>query len=135
MGLNGDLCCRCGLEAEDTNHLFIKCLVARCIWWQLSVWMRISIPTDSHSVTERLAFFTNQLGSKRWKKVVLAVVMAAFWRIWICRNDKLFNGKEVPYNRMVEAIKEDAFVWIKYRSSKASLEWDSWVSFNVGTLL
>ncbi|KAF5812788.1 putative reverse transcriptase zinc-binding domain-containing protein [Helianthus annuus] len=80
MGLNGDLCCRCGLEAEDTNHLFIKCLVVRCIWWQLSVWMRISIPTDSHSVTERLAFFTNQLGSKRWKK----------WSLWLLWQ--LFGG-------------------------------------------
>ncbi|XP_035844456.1 E3 UFM1-protein ligase 1 homolog isoform X2 [Helianthus annuus] len=27
------ICCRCGLDREDTSHIFIKCVVARCFGW------------------------------------------------------------------------------------------------------
>ncbi|KAM0052663.1 hypothetical protein Hdeb2414_s0007g00250751 [Helianthus debilis subsp. tardiflorus] len=32
---------------------------------------------------------------------------------------------------MMEAIKEDAFVWISNRSKLPTLDWDNWMSFDV----
>ncbi|KAJ0595123.1 putative reverse transcriptase zinc-binding domain-containing protein [Helianthus annuus] len=68
VNLGNTLCCRCGLENEDVKHVFVGCLAARSVWWQISM---VNPPFDGDSVVERVDYFNNQPGAKTWKKVSL----------------------------------------------------------------
>ncbi|KAJ0777181.1 putative reverse transcriptase zinc-binding domain-containing protein [Helianthus annuus] len=68
VNLGNTLCCKCGLENEDVKHVFVGCLAARSVWWQISM---VNPPFDDDSVAERVDYFNNQPGAKNWKKVSL----------------------------------------------------------------
>ncbi|KAJ0766521.1 putative reverse transcriptase zinc-binding domain-containing protein [Helianthus annuus] len=68
VNLGNTLCCRCGLENEDAKHVFVGCLAARSVWWQISM---VNPPFDGDLVAERVDYFNNQPGVKNWKKVSL----------------------------------------------------------------
>ncbi|XP_021995475.1 uncharacterized protein LOC110892627 [Helianthus annuus] len=136
-GINLDnLCCdRCGYGLEDPDHIFAGCIWARSVWWQVAVWMRIPPPIDATSLKEAVKLMTSNTGSAKWKKIVYTVVLASVWRIWRVRNLMVFEGVFVPIRRIVDLIKEDAFLWISHRSKLPNPDWDNWLEFNVVNLL
>ncbi|KAJ0934872.1 putative reverse transcriptase zinc-binding domain-containing protein [Helianthus annuus] len=128
-------CERCGYEVETVEHIFVSCLFARSIWWNFFVWVRIPMPNTLNSLKEIIKTIQESPGSQRWKKIVYTAALATVWSIWAARNAKVFEGRFIPVRRMIEAIKEDAFVWISNRSKLPTLDWDNWVSFDVSSLL
>ncbi|KAF5779181.1 putative reverse transcriptase zinc-binding domain-containing protein [Helianthus annuus] len=127
-------CPRCGLSSEDHNHIFFSCLWSRSIWWSILTWMRISFPMWVSSIKELFDFLLNQPGSFLWKKVMLSVASATFWRIWKARNEKAFEDRFIPVLNSVDHIKEDAFLWVTNRSN-LNLDWDKWRLFDLVGLM
>ncbi|KAF5805297.1 hypothetical protein HanXRQr2_Chr05g0207631 [Helianthus annuus] len=129
------LCSRCGMGAEDPDHIFIGCLWARSIWWSILVWMRISFPVDIVNINELMVYIHKQPGSSRWKRVVYTVALATIWRLWNARNEMIFNGRFIPVSSTVDLIKEDAFLWLNNRSNIKSLSWENWGMFDISCLM
>ncbi|KAM0024447.1 putative reverse transcriptase zinc-binding domain-containing protein [Helianthus debilis subsp. tardiflorus] len=87
----GDCTCpRCGLLDEDPSHIFVGCLWARSMWWNILVWMRIPFPAVIGNISDLLEYVTLQPGSKVWKRIVYSIVSAKVWRIWKARNEMIF---------------------------------------------
>ncbi|XP_022031634.1 uncharacterized protein LOC110932618 [Helianthus annuus] len=128
-------CPRCGLQDEDSDHIFVTCLWARSIWWNMLVWMRINFPADIISLEEFVSYLHNQPGGKRWKKIVYTVTLATVWRIWKARNEKVFEDRFIPVQTSVELIKEDAFLWLGNRSKLQLTDWIKWKSFDISEVL
>ncbi|KAM0043486.1 putative reverse transcriptase zinc-binding domain-containing protein [Helianthus debilis subsp. tardiflorus] len=133
--LGDSLCSRCGMYEEDEDHIFLNCLWSRSIWWNILVWMRISFPSNAASFKDLASFLQNQPGGRIWKRIVVTVVMATTWRIWLARNDMTFEGKFVPIVKSVDLIKEDAFFWLNNRSKLKALNWEKWSSFDISESL
>ncbi|KAJ0441659.1 putative reverse transcriptase zinc-binding domain-containing protein [Helianthus annuus] len=128
--LNG--CCdRCGFGWEDTNHIFVNCLLAKSIWWEIFVWIRIPYPANINNLKDLIEVFHNSPGSKIWKRLVFTVACATVWRIWHARNVKVFESTNINYRITVSQIKEDAFFWIRHRSKVSAPSWDKWLDFDV----
>ncbi|KAJ0522415.1 putative reverse transcriptase zinc-binding domain-containing protein [Helianthus annuus] len=47
INISNQSCDRCGLDLEDANHIFVTCLFARSIWWNVFAWVRIPFPMDA----------------------------------------------------------------------------------------
>ncbi|MFS7975109.1 putative reverse transcriptase zinc-binding domain-containing protein [Helianthus anomalus] len=129
------LCERCGIGIEDVDHVFINCLWARSIWWQVAVWLRIPPPISASSLKEVYKDFMDNIGSARWHRIVHLVILATVWRIWHARNLKVFEGRFIPTRRILDFIKEDAFLWVTHRSNLPNPDWEKWIDFNVADLL
>lgn len=135
LRVSNPFCCRCNLAPENADHLFVSCLFAKCVWWNVSTWLKVPQMPNVSSVSDLLNFYKTQPGSRRWKKAVMVVVMAGLWWIWLCRNDAEFDGNFIPIWVMMERIKEDSFLWVKYRSKANLLSWEMWSSFSIDPLL
>ncbi|KAJ0466885.1 putative reverse transcriptase zinc-binding domain-containing protein [Helianthus annuus] len=129
------ICDRCGMKAETTDHVFVDCLFAKSIWWNVFVWLKIPFPSDCSSIRGIMKSLSDCPGDKTWKRLVLTVAMATTWRIWEARNMKVFDGTFMPIAKSVDLVKEDAFIWLKQRSKLSSLNWDKWLMFDVVDLL
>ena len=129
------ICNRCGYCSESTDHLFVECLFARSIWWNVLVWMRVPWPTNCESLNDLVQLLLDSPGSKKWKRIVYTVVMATVWNIWLARNRMVFDGKFIPVRRSVEAIKEDSFMWVSNRSNLPQTSWEKWSEFSVSNML
>ncbi|XP_021975130.1 uncharacterized protein LOC110870243 [Helianthus annuus] len=128
-------CPRCGICDEDPMHVYINYLWARSIWWSILTWMRIKFPSNIGSIEDMIGYLRNQPGDVKWKKMVYAVALATVWRIWLARNDKVFNGNFIPVSKSVELINEDTFIWIFNRSKLSSPSWGKWVDFDIVAIL
>ncbi|XP_021986295.1 uncharacterized protein LOC110882626 [Helianthus annuus] len=122
---------RCGLEVESPDHIFIKCLWPKSIWWNVLTWVRIRFPNDCGSLSDFMNYVKECPGGRIWKCLVNTIVIATVWRIWSARNTKVFDGCFIPIMKTVELIKEDSFLWISYRSRCKKPKWENWVSFDV----
>ncbi|KAF5812776.1 putative reverse transcriptase zinc-binding domain-containing protein [Helianthus annuus] len=133
--LDDEFCPRCGLSLESRDHIFLSCIWARCIWWNVLAWVRIKYPVEVYSFREFLDYVNQCPGSKVWKHIIQLIILATVWRIWNARNEKVFEGRFIPINTSVDLIKEDSFVWLSNRANARRPLWDSWKMFDVVNLL
>ncbi|MFS8033200.1 hypothetical protein Hanom_Chr17g01566701 [Helianthus anomalus] len=49
------------------------------------------------------------------KLVTQAIFMKTVWRLWINRNDKVFNQKHKSVNMLLEEIKRGSYWWMANR--------------------
>ncbi|KAJ0909970.1 putative reverse transcriptase zinc-binding domain-containing protein [Helianthus annuus] len=133
--LSDVLCPRCGLADEDSDHIFLNCLWAKSIWWNVLSWIRIQFPVSCDTLAELISYIKGAPGGKVWKKLVHAIVIATVWRIWSARNAKVFEDSFIPIMKTVEFVKEDAFLWICNRSNLKNPAWNNWRLFDVSSLV
>ncbi|KAJ0744136.1 putative RNA-directed DNA polymerase [Helianthus annuus] len=127
-------CDRCGLQDEDPDHIFLNCLWARCVWWNILAWMRISF-RECSNLKDFVDLILQNPGSGVWKKIVYTIVLATVWRLWSARNEKVFNNNFVAISKTVDLIKEDTFLWINTRSKLKASNWEDWKLFDVLKML
>ena len=93
MKWQGDIHCKvCGAD-EDTDHVIFSCSVARYQWMLIrDVLNWESVPTSIESFL-RISLHSKLNNSKISQKVVLLVLGAVVWCIWLARNDLVFNNR------------------------------------------
>ncbi|KAD2394360.1 hypothetical protein E3N88_41337 [Mikania micrantha] len=88
------LCPNCGMVAETSDHLLVKCMAARAIWWQVCRWVKLPIPA-SLETGGTLDYINTNSRENKMKKVINLVFQATLWRIWLARNEKIFKGTKI----------------------------------------
>ncbi|KAJ0535599.1 putative RNA-directed DNA polymerase [Helianthus annuus] len=135
INLPDAVCAICGIDEENADHLFAKCLTARSVWWNVLTWMKIPMPQNADSLQDIFVALDKCPGAKKWKKLVHLIALATVWRIWKVRNSRVFEGAGFSVRKIVEWVKEDAYVWAANRSRKAVPPWENWLNFDVMCLL
>ncbi|KAJ0478339.1 putative RNA-directed DNA polymerase [Helianthus annuus] len=131
-----NLSCRmCGREEETIDHLAVSCVFARAVWWHVCMWVKVPTFTQPLLVREMANGLKDMKGSACWKKVIEVIFYATLWRIWKARNALIFDEVQFNVTRVVEAIKEDSYLWIKCRSKFSGLDWERWRDFNVRDII
>ncbi|KAJ0586631.1 putative reverse transcriptase zinc-binding domain-containing protein [Helianthus annuus] len=129
--ISGQITCKlCDLHEEDVEHLFVSCEMAQQVWNFVSQWCKIS-SIYAFRVKDLLGWHKHVRGTEKWRKLVYAIVQVSIWVIWRCRNDLVFNGKQVNLDHMTSEIKHLSFVWVGNRSSLKEISWEEWCNFNV----
>ncbi|XP_022036785.1 uncharacterized protein LOC110939535 [Helianthus annuus] len=128
-------CVLCGFGCETIDHLIFSCVTTRALWWHVWVWLKIPNIGQADSIVDLLEEVHKLKGSKKWKRVICVVIFASIWIIWKSRNERIFERKQIRVECIIERIKEESFMWIKHRSSYASIDWERWRDFNIRDLI
>ncbi|KAJ0828836.1 putative reverse transcriptase zinc-binding domain-containing protein [Helianthus annuus] len=133
--LNSDLCSRCGRWEESVEHLISECITSKEVWRYIIEWLKL--PTDADvSSCKRIMEYPEELkGYSEWKKVIKAVFQTTIWQLWKSRNEKEFKGCTRDGKKILEDVKEEAFLWLKCRSKLQGLVWERWVDFNIRDII
>lgn len=98
-------CVRCPSTIEDAHHIFYDCPPAASTW-------------------DRIGFSTSMLiGQMSWCLDVPTalpssfrndIILAVHWRIWLARNNKVFNAHDDDSSAILRAVTSDLELW-RYR--------------------
>ena len=103
-------CIRCPAHVETVNHLLFKCAFARLVWatspipappggdWTDSIYQNLCCIFNINQVHPNLDF-DGSVGP--W----------LLWRLWKCRNDYIFKGRDYTAQVVVSRAKEDEEEW------------------------
>ncbi|XP_021839875.2 uncharacterized protein [Spinacia oleracea] len=98
------MCLICGQGDETHQHLFFQCVYSCDCIRAVKSWLGISI--NSNSLTSLIS----QIGHSRWskfkKQVYYAVLMAAVYLIWHCRNTSFWENYVPTVNHTVNKVKQ-----------------------------
>ncbi|XP_022024813.1 uncharacterized protein LOC110925150 [Helianthus annuus] len=96
----GDAWCDlCEDGLDSTLHLFTECKFAMEVWHRIGTWCRLP-PIFAFDVRDLLCLFKDAAGGKQGKRIVQGIVIVALWCIWLARNEKSFNQREVKENNI-----------------------------------
>ncbi|XP_019198405.1 PREDICTED: uncharacterized protein LOC109192286 [Ipomoea nil] len=90
-------CSMCQSEEETTSHLFINCSFAKECWDLSGIPVSTSVfPSFEFWVDHHVAMLD---------KDQCRLLLLICWRIWLARNNKIWNNKITTSRRLVEATK------------------------------
>ncbi|XP_058783133.1 uncharacterized protein LOC131657791 [Vicia villosa] len=129
------VCPFCGVEDEDTNHLFVFCPVTSDWWSKFCDWLRL----DSSSFPGNffLRFKALDLACKVRFVVDTSWVfgLAFCWGVWCCRNEVIFNEGNILNFDTIGMIKYVAWEWLlSCYNVGDTMVWSDWYA-NPGTCI
>ena len=97
-------CCFCLQADETSDYIFVGCVYTQKAWAQFLSGLSISPPSN----TEPVNLFSNwklrypiiSSTSQEWRKIWQAIPKFFWWKIWLARNDLIFNNKAIKPERV-----------------------------------
>ncbi|MFS8015180.1 hypothetical protein Hanom_Chr15g01353331 [Helianthus anomalus] len=109
--------------------------MVKAVWWHVFNWLKIPWNMEVTNFNDLMEGIAKIKGSNSWKQVIELICYVVVWRIWKARNDKIFEGIPFRVLNIVDAAKEEAFLWLKHRSPFGKLVWERWRDFNVRDII
>ncbi len=92
----------CGAENETVEHLFLKCVYTRFVWWRVAGgWLRDDADSDIRRFWETKRFS----GEPRTVNKILERLAALWWAIWKARNGLIFQQKNSDPMQVASRVK------------------------------
>ncbi|XP_021992114.1 uncharacterized protein LOC110888926 [Helianthus annuus] len=120
------LCPNCGQMEETVDHLLVSCATTRALWWLIGTWMRMDGLCSTGSVRDLLLLIENAALTKKRKMAAKCVAVAALWKIWLYRNEKVFRGTFSTNCRILEDVMESTYLWLKNRAKLECIGYEEW---------
>ena len=123
------MCPLCDLEAEDINHLFYRCSLAKTLWSKVMEWWGLIFHQDLSMESIWCTVSAARLQGLA-ATVFDAIFRSVIWLMWSCRNDKVFDSADTSHAspfvlfRKLQAV---VFNWVVCRCNKLSLVWLDWL--------
>ncbi|GKV16403.1 hypothetical protein SLEP1_g27050 [Rubroshorea leprosula] len=124
--LEDGICALCEEEVEDSNHLFLRCKVAKWLWKACGKWWGISVnlENDCWKSFEQFGVWAKETRVKEGWDCIWNVVV---WTIWLARNQKIFRDSDINKSKLLDHIQLKSFWWIKTRKSRCLFSLYDWL--------
>ena len=111
----GYLCALCNRSLETPLHLLVDCPWSRKVWSALAASMHIdALKPDSwgdlSTINEWLLLCRTRSPTEK-RKGVQSLILLASWEIWLERNRRVFQRKELSVDLLVRRIRDEAVLW------------------------
>ncbi|GKV16172.1 hypothetical protein SLEP1_g26854 [Rubroshorea leprosula] len=103
--------CKCGIcgeVEEDTKHLFLECSMGRWIWMACAKWWGINV-TLGADCWNTFQVVGRELKEKCIREGWDCIWNSLVWTVWLARNQKTFQGKEINREKLLELIQLKSF--------------------------
>jgi hypothetical protein len=107
---SGENCVWCDLHPESAKHLFLHCLTAHRVWYEIFYWLGVVIVMTPNFMS-LFYCFSEAAKNKRMRKGFRLVWHTVVWCLWRARNDAIFNGIKKDPIEIVEDIKVLSWKW------------------------
>ncbi|GKV48357.1 hypothetical protein SLEP1_g55180 [Rubroshorea leprosula] len=120
--------CKCGIcgeEEEDSKHLFLRCSMVRWLWMACAKWWDIKVTMELDCWNT----FRNPESEQKEKCIREGwdcIWSSLVWTVWLARNQKIFQGKEVNREKMLELIQLKSFQWFTTRKERYAFSLTDW---------
>jgi ribonuclease HI len=102
-------CVFCKKALETTTHIFLECEYAQKTWTSFLTDLKVRPPANS-TISEMFvswnASYPHSIAAKSlWSKVWTAVPKYVCWKLWLARNDIIFNQTEITAEQVAGKAK------------------------------
>ena len=106
-------CCFSQQATESSVHIFVECYFAQKVWAIFTCGLPYSYdPLNAEPVTLfkdwQSRYLDTLSSSHAWRKIWQAIPKFIWWKIWLARNDLIFNSKLLKLE--IAASKDKAFL-------------------------
>nr|GEX40465.1 RNA-directed DNA polymerase, eukaryota [Tanacetum cinerariifolium] len=116
VSLDSPLCPICGLMLEDSQHLFFRCDMAKCIFQRICRWWNLQW-VDAQSFDDWLSWFKSVRMPRKPKDFLEGVFYTSWWHIWNFRNRLIFDASPPRRSIIFDDIVSSSFNWCVNRES------------------
>ena len=95
------LCLLCGTQNESLLHIFFECDYASAAWRSVTRSTGLQLPARINDI---VPFLLSIRLPKRFKTIMLLILQATIYHLWLERNSRLHNRVSRPYNQIVKGI-------------------------------
>ncbi|GKU94281.1 hypothetical protein SLEP1_g7800 [Rubroshorea leprosula] len=120
--------CKCGIcgeEEEDSKHLFLECSMVRWIWMACAKWWGINV-TLGADCWNTFQVAGRELKEKGVREGWDCIWNSLVWTVWLGRNQKTFQGKEINREKLLELIQLKSFLWITAKKKRYAFTLTDW---------
>ncbi|GLU02749.1 hypothetical protein SLE2022_199870 [Rubroshorea leprosula] len=120
--------CKCGIcgeKEEDTMHLFLRCSTVRWLWVACAKWwgIQVTLKEDCWNTFQNAESEQKERSIRDgWDCIWSSIV----WTVWLARNQKIFQGKEINREKMLELIQLKSFQWITTKKERYAFSLTDW---------
>nr|GEX76094.1 RNA-directed DNA polymerase, eukaryota [Tanacetum cinerariifolium] len=125
VSLDSPLCPICGLMLEDSQHLFFRCDMAKCIFQRICHWWNLQW-VDTQSFDDWLSWFKSVRMPCKPKDLLEGVFYTSWWHIWNFRNRLIFDASPPRCSVIFDDIFSSSFNWCVNRCN-SSFSWEFWL--------
>ena len=101
---NKTRCVLCDEQLETGEHLYFECDWTKECLSRVNEWLECQIRSGNLEVMLRRIQRSRTL-SKFWKEIYLASIAALVYSIWIARNSKIWQDKQIEVEAIVAQVK------------------------------
>ncbi|GLT44989.1 hypothetical protein SLA2020_188570 [Shorea laevis] len=116
------MCSLCGATMENENHLLLWCEFSTKIWNKNYAWWGFTHVMPRTYKEAHLQHAWVGRNQKGWQVVWFATI----WAIWLARNRKTFQAKQVSIDEVFEMIQCNSYCWIKNKIDGWSYAYSDW---------
>eukprot|EP00253_Pinus_taeda_P009219 PITA_09219 len=115
-------CVLCKKAQETSAHIFLECEFTQKTWTSFLAGLNVSSPANC-SITEMFltwkARYPHRIAAKSlWSKVWVAAPKYVCWKVWLSRNEIIFNQTETSAEKVAEKAKNLLIETLRQSSAK-----------------
>ena len=107
-----DSCTHCSQLVETTDYLLLHCTLAREARWQI---LGVQVPMAETPLIDWWLDLRRRVATE-FRKGVDSLVLLTCWRLWLSRNDIIFNDRCISSDSLVALIRDDIGRWYEARA-------------------
>ncbi|GLU18032.1 hypothetical protein SLE2022_343540 [Rubroshorea leprosula] len=118
-------CVVCEEHEEDAAHLFLRCRMTQWLWEACAKWWgaEAKIDIDCLKTFENFGEWSKGTRTRQGWDCIWSTVV---WTVWLARNQKLFQHKEINAGKLFELIQLRSFIWIRARNDRYAFTLSDW---------
>ncbi|GKV09632.1 hypothetical protein SLEP1_g21103 [Rubroshorea leprosula] len=118
-------CVVCEEHEEDAAHLFLRCRMTQWLWEACAKWWgaEVKLDIDCLKTFENFGEWSKGTRTRQGWDCIWSTVV---WTVWLARNQKLFQHKEINAGKLFELIQLRSFIWIRARNDRYAFTLTDW---------
>nr|GEW14562.1 RNA-directed DNA polymerase, eukaryota [Tanacetum cinerariifolium] len=110
VSLDSPLCPICGLMLKDSQHLFFRCDMVKCIFQMIFRWWNLQW-VDAKSFDDWFSWFKSVRMPGKPKDLLEGVFYTSWWHIWNFQNRLIFDASPPRRSVIFDDIVLSSFNW------------------------